>query len=53
MYETIITWAPITGNCILEVLGERFYHEEDGVGAMLTLSDSAIIHTPAPQVYCR
>lgn len=53
MYETIITWAPITGNCILEVLGESFYYEEEGVGAMLTFADSAIIHTPAPQVYCR
>ena len=54
MYENIIEYYPLTGNTIMRIkTGEDFYYEEDGVGAILTPVNSAIINTPKPEVYCR
>ena len=53
MYETKIKYHPLTGNVCLTVDEESFFYEEDGVGSILTLTCGAIIHTRAPQVYCR
>ena len=52
MYETTISYHPLTGNVLLSVVtDESFYYEENGVGAVLTPISEAIVHTPSPGVY--
>lgn len=47
-----ISYWPITGNVLFEVVtGEPFEYEEDGITDTLVPVNSALIHSPDPEIY--